>query len=142
MPQLEAMVFQYKTVEPMHSRASAASTISSFLAYKSQVIEQRETGGISKPASSYRFSCANLEKNSPYSSQAAASNKTKLPSKQPVEQRQVFQPNDCETIPERSPQPVSEQAFESSSSSLLEKLLAATAATTRANASCRYNQSK
>jgi hypothetical protein len=45
MLQVEAMVFQYKTVEPMHSRASAASTISSFPAYKTQVTEQRETEG-------------------------------------------------------------------------------------------------
>jgi hypothetical protein len=43
MPQLEAMVFQYKTVEPLHSRASAASANSSFTAYKTQVTEHRET---------------------------------------------------------------------------------------------------
>ena len=45
MPQLEAMVIQYKTVEPLHSRALAASANSSFPAYKTQVAEQRETGG-------------------------------------------------------------------------------------------------
>ena len=112
MPQLEAIAKQHKDCKPLHSRALAASANSNHQCTEHRQLNSRDWG-IYQASSAYRFSCANREKYSPYSSQLLPQTRQNYPQSSRSNSARFFSLKTAKPFSERYPQPVSEQAFES-----------------------------